>query len=203
MSVVNLTLITNRGRKVDQVSDSMTVRQIYEKFDVNYDACTNTIDSVPLQIGQLDQSLRQLGCGESVRMSSIVKMDNAVEVFIAGSAAILKSKYDLEDWKTALRFDPELGLYNETDEPIFKVFVEEGPGSLNENGVVFSEIPSEDGKAVATIIVDPTAENKRELVKAHQGLALLRLKEVEENLEEVINEAKESAKEIDKMVKAI
>lgn len=203
MSVVNVTLITNAGKKKDQVSDSTTVRQIYEKFSVNYDACTNTIDSVPLQIGQLDKSLRELGCGENVRMSSIVKMDNAAEVIIAGTAAIVKSKYQLEDWLTAVKFDPDLGLYDDNDDPIFKVFVEEGPGSLNENGVVWSAVAGEGGFAVATLILDPTVEDKRELVKDKQGLALLRLKEVEANLEEVIEQAKKNAKEIDEMVKSI
>lgn len=203
MAVVNVTLITNAGRKMDQVSDSTTVRQIYEKFNVNYESCTNTIDSVPLQIGQLDKSLRDLGCGEKVRMSSIVKMDNAAEVLIVGSAAVLRSKYKLEDWQTALRFDPDLGLYDDNDDPIFKVFVEEGPGSLNDNGVVFSEVPDENGYAVATVIIDPSDADKRELVKKKCGLALLRLREVEDSLEDFIKEAKESEKEIDEMVKSI
>ena len=203
MSVVNVTLITNAGKKKDQVSDSTTVRQIYEKFAVNYDACTNTIDSVPLQIGQLDKSLRELGCGENVRMSSIVKMDNAAEVIIAGTAAIVKSQFKLEDWQVALKFDPELGLYDDDEEPIFRVFIEEGPGSLNENGVIWSTIPGENGAAVATLILDPTIEDKRELVKDKQGLALLRLREIESGLNEVIEEAKQNAKEIDEMVKSI
>lgn len=203
MSVVNITLITNAGKKKDQVSDSTTVRQIYEKFAVNYDACTNTIDSVPLQIGQLDKSLRELGCGESVRMSSIVKADNAAEIIIAGTAAIVKSKYKLADWAAALKFDPDLGLYDDADEPLFKVFIEEGPGSLNSNGVVWSEIADDNGFAVATLILDPSVEDKRTMIKEKQGLALLRLKEVEENLEEVIKEAQANEEEIDKMVQSI
>lgn len=203
MSVVNITLITNAGKKKDQVSDSTTVRQIYEKFAVNYDACTNTIDSVPLQIGQLDKSLRELGCGENVRMSSIVKADNAAEIVIAGTAAIVKSKYKLEDWAKALKFDPDLGLYDDADESIFKVFIEEGPGSLNSNGIVWSDVADDNGYAVATLILDPSVEDKRALVKEKQGLALLRLKEVEDNLEEVIKEAQTNEEEIDKMVKSV
>ena len=203
MAVVNVTLITNRGKKIDQVSDSATVRQIYEKFGVNYDCCTNTIDSVPLQIGQLDKSLRELGCGENVRMSSIVKMDNAAEILIAGTAAVLRSKYKLSDWRTALKYEPDLGLYDEEDNSIFKVFVEEGPGSLNTNGVVFSDVPDENGFAIATILLDPTAEDKKEIVKSNQGLALLRLKEIEDNLESVLKDAEDNEKEIDSMVKSI
>ncbi len=203
MSVVNLTLITNGGRKVDQVSDSMTVRQIYEKYNVNYDVCTNTIDSVPLQVGQMDKSLRDLGCGEKVRMSSIVKADCAAEILIAGSAAVLKSKYKLSDWIMALKYDPDLGLYDDNDEPLFKAFVEEGPGSLSSNGVVFSTVPDENGFAVVTAVIDPTAENKKEIVKENYGLALLRLNEVENGLDQVINDAKESEKEIDEMVHTI
>ena len=203
MAVTNITLITNGGKKKDLVNDSTTIREIYEKFGVNYDVCTNTIDSVPLQIGQLDKSLRELGCGENVRMSSIVKNDNAAEVVIAGSCAVIKSKFKLEDWMTALRYDPDLGLYNDCDESIFKVFIDEGPGSMNDHGVVFSDVADDNGYAIATVLIDPSIENKKEFIKEKIGLALLRLKKVEEGLEDVIKEAKDNDKEIEEMVKTI
>ena len=46
-------------------------------------------------------------------------------------------------------------------------------------------------------------ENKKEFIKEKIGLALLRLKEVEEGLENVVKEAKDNDKEIEEMVKTI
>lgn len=205
MAVVKVTLITNGGKKTDTVSDSTTIRQIYEKNGVNYDSCTNTVDSVPLRIGDLDKSLRDLGCGESVRMSSIVKMDNAAgpKIILMGSAAVVKSGYKLDQWKKALKFEPDLGIYDDNDEKTFGVFVEEGPGSLNSNGVVFSDVANEDGYAVATILVDPTQENKKEFVLDQIGLGLHNLKMLENSLDEVIRDAEKYEQEINEMVETV
>lgn len=203
MAVVNITLITNGDKRTDKVSDSMTIREIYEKFDVNYQHCTNTVDSVPLRIGDLDKSLRELGVGETVRMSSIVKADNAAKVFIGGSAAIVKSAYKLEQWKKALKYDPDLGVYDEDGNVLFRVFVADGPGSLSENGVEFSSVASEDGYATVTIMVDPSEENKKDAIKNALGLALIYLNDVEDSLEEVLRDAEKYDKEIDEMVETI
>lgn len=205
MAVVKVTLITNGGKKTDMLSDATTIRQIYEKHDVNYEACTNTVDSVPLRIGDLDKSLRELGCGESVRMSSIVKMDNAAEtkVLVMGSCAVLKSRYKLEQWQKALKYEPDLGIYDDNDEKVFGVFIEEGPGALNANGVVFSSVADEDGYAVATLIIDPTEENKLEVVREKVGLGLINLKQVEDELGDVVAAAEQHEQEIARMVQSV
>ena len=203
MAVVNLTLVTNGAKKKDQVPDSMTVRQIYERYGVNYGMCSNTIDSVPLQIGQLDKTLAELGCGEEVRMSSIVKADNAAQAVVAGSAVVIRSKYKLDEWKTALKFDPDYGIYDEEGDPVFKVFISKGPGCLSNNGIEWADIPDKDGYAIVTVIIDPKEEDKEGFVKEKLGLALLRLRDVEEDLENVIKEAKENQQEIDEMVSSI
>lgn len=203
MAVVNVTLLTNGGRKTDVVSDTMTLKDIYGKFDVNYRSCVNTIDSEPVSVADYDKTLRELGCGSSVRLASMVKMDNALNVAVAGSAAVVRSAYKLDQWKKALKYDRDLGLYDENDDKIFAVFVEEGPGSLNENGVVFSSVPDEAGYAIATILLDPTVTDRLTVVKERLGSALISLKQLEESLDEVIKDAEEYDKEIDKMVNAI
>lgn len=205
MAVVKVTLVTNGGKKNDIVPDTMTLRQIYEKNDVNYASCTNTVDSVPVRIGDLDKSLHELGCGETVRISSIVKMDNAndPQVTIAGSAAVVRSGYKLDQWKRALKFEPELAIYDDNDEKVFAAFVEDGPGSLTSDGVVFSSVPDQNGYAVATLILDPTEEDKETMVKDKIGLGLINLKQMEKSLEEVITAAEQYEQEINEMVKTI
>lgn len=203
MAVVNVTLITNNGKKTDKVTDQTTLREIYEKHGVNYQHCTNTVDSVPLRIGDLDKTLHELGVGENVRMSSIVKADNAAKVYVGGSAAVVKSAYKLEQWEKALKYDEDLGVYDEDDEKVFGVFISEGPGSLSKDGVEFSNVADEEGYATVTLLLDPTIEDKKAVLKDRCGLALIYLNEVEAGLEEVLKDAQKYDREIDEMVKTI
>lgn len=203
MAVVNVTLITNGDKRTDKVSDATTPREIYEKYNVNYQHCTNTINSQPVGLRDLDMPLRELGVGESVRMSSIVKADNAAKVFVGGSAAVVKSAYKLEDWKKALKYDPDLGVYDEDGEVLFKVFITDGPGSLSKDGVEFSNAATDDGYATVTILLDPAIEDKKAEIKEQLGLALIYLKDVEESLGEVLEDANKHDQEIDRMVESI
>lgn len=203
MAVVNVTLITNGDKRVDKVSDSMTLREIYDKYGVNYQHCTNTVNSEPVGIRDLDMSLHDLKVGENVRMSSIVKADNAAKVFVGGSVAVVKSGYKLEDWKRALKYDSDLGVYDENDNAIFRAFVSKGLGSLTKNGVEFSDVADDDGYATVTILLDPSDENKKEVVKDRLGPALVYLNQVEEGLRDVLKDADKYDKEIDEMVETI
>lgn len=203
MSVVNVTLLANGSKATEKFSDSTTLRQIYEKIGIDYELCTNTIDSAPVRPGMLDMSLRELKCGDNVRMSSVVKADNGVQAVLAGSALVVKSAYKLKDWQNAMKYNPELDLKSEEGESLFKVFIEEGPGSLNENGVVWSEVPDKEGYAIVTILLDPTSEEKEELAKEKLGLPLILLKQMEESLKETLKSAAEFEKEISDIVKTV
>lgn len=194
--MVKITLITNAGRKTVIASEAKTLREVYEENDVNYDSCTNTIDSVPLRIGDLDKTLRELGVGETCRMSSIVKMDNAAKIVLTGDACIIKSGVKLDDWKKVLKFEPDFGLYNEDSEPIFLVDVDENMGSLNSNGAVFSTRPDHEGYAVITTVIDPSVEDKVQAVTDKLGTALLRLNELEAKVPEKIDAANAKEQEI-------
>lgn len=194
--MVKITLITNAGRKTVIASEAKTLREVYEENDVNYDSCTNTIDSVPLRVGDLNKTLRELGVGETCRMSSIVKMDNAAKIILTGDACIIKSGVKLEDWKKVLKFEPEFGLYNDDDEPVFLVDVDDNMGSLNSNGAVFSARPDHEGYAVITTVIDPAVEDKVQAVTDKLGTALLRLNELETKVPEKIEEANTKEQEI-------
>lgn len=194
--MVKITLITNAGRKTVIASEAKTLREIYEENDVNYDSCTNTIDSVPLRVGDLNKTLRELGVGETCRMSSIVKMDNAAKIILTGDACIIKSGVKLDDWKKVLKFEPDFGLYNEDNEPIFLVAIDENMGSLNNNGAVFSTRADHEGYAVITTVIDPAVEDKVQAVTDKLGTALLRLNELEAKVPEKIEAANNKEQEI-------
>lgn len=194
--MVKITLITNAGRKTIIASEDKTLREIYEENEVNYEACTNTIDSVPLKIGDMDKTLQQLGVGETCRMSSVVKQDCAAQIVLTGDACVIKSSVKLDDWKKVLKFEPEFGLYTEDGDPLFKVAIAENMGSLNNNGAVFSTRPDKDGCAVITTVMDPAVKDKVQAVTDKLGTALLRLNQLEALVPEKIEAANAKEQEI-------
>lgn len=194
--MVKITLITNAGRKTIIEDESLTLRQIYEKNDIDYGQCTNTVDSVPLKHGDMDKKLSELVTGETCRMSSIVKMDNAAEILIAGSACVVKSGVALEDWKKVLKYDPGFALLDKDDEPIFKVNIAASAGKININGATFSDTACSDGKASLTVIIDPEEEDKVKAASEKIGNALLLLNQLEKLVPAKVKEADEKSAEI-------
>lgn len=214
--MVKITLITNAGKKTVIANETDTLRSVYEKNDVNYGSCTNTIDSVPLKVGDLNKTLAELGVGETCRMSSIVKMDNAANIILAGDACVVKSGVKLEAWKKVLKFEPDFCLTDEDDEPLFRVAIAEAAdpaeacktkaatdkvnvamlGSLNINGAVFSANADKDGYAVITTVMDPTVKDKKQTVADKLGAALLRLNKLEALVPEKIAAATANEQEI-------
>ena len=198
--MINVRLITNAGAKMKTVMDSTTLRQLYEQNGVNYQACVNTVDSVPVNLGDFDKALVDLvgPNAEAIRVSSIVKQDNAAKIIIVGNAAIIKSAVKLEDWKKVLKYDPETGLYNEDGEPVFCSGVQDNDmGSLTRHGVVWSGTPDEEGYAVATLMLSPGTEDRKETVRETIGSYLLDLNELEKSIPEALEEAEACMKEID------
>ena len=104
------------------------------------------------------------------------------EAVICGTSAGVFSGIPLETWKKMLANEPESGLDDENGDPLFRVAVDEGPGSINEHGVVFSDIPSGKGYACVTLLLDPMEPDKRRLLLAKVGKALLRLIRLESGL---------------------
>lgn len=194
--MVTIKLITNRGKSTDIVPESMTVRQVYEKNGVNFESCTNTIDSVPLQLGDLDKTLAQLGLGSEARFSSIVKMDNAAKIIIVGNAAVVRSGVKYEDWKRALKYDPDLGLYDEDNNKLFAVYAQDGmAGELDANGVAFG-LADADGYAEITLCMCGNPEDKKAYVAEKCGAGLHALNQLEAKMPEILDEAAKYEQEI-------
>lgn len=129
--------------------------------------------------------------------------NKTAEIIIVGAAAVVKSGVLLEDWRKALKFDPDLGLYDDDDNPLFTVDIAPGPGCIGNNMAVFSAAADREGFACITLIVDPEAEDKEKLVSDQLGLALARLIEVENNLGTVIQEADKLAQEITDRIRTV
>ena len=200
--MTKVTLITAAGRKSDIFEETKTPKEILEYFDVDYAVATNSLDGVRLDIAGMNKSLRELGVGKECRLSSIVKIDNAAKVVVVGSAAILTSDVKLEDWKRIQKVEPaDLTLVDEdTEEVVFRVGIDEGPGSVNEYGVMFGSTVDKDGKAQATVLLDPAIEDKLGTVRENLGPAVLMLNQLEAEVPGILGDIAKKEEEINEHI---
>lgn len=200
--MVKCTVITTAGRKSDLFAETKTPKDILEYFDIDYSAATNTLDGERLNAAKMNTSLRDLGVANECRLSSIVKIDNAAKLVIAGAAAVLTSDVKLADWNRIQEMSPEaLTMVDEDEEPYFKVAVGEGPGTIGEYGIEFAnETTNQEGKATVTVLLDPEAEDKIALVKKNIGPALLNLIELEKEVPDILKEIEDMEKAIDQNI---
>ena len=200
--MVKCTVITTAGRKSDLFSETKTPKEILDYFDIDYSAATNSLDGERLNAAKMNTPLRELGVTNECRLSSIVKIDNAAKLVIAGAASVLTSDVKLEDWKRIQEMSPEsLTMVDEDDEPYFKVEIGEGPGTIGEYGIEFaSDTTNQEGKATVTVLLDPEAEDKVALVKKKVGSALLNLIELEKEIPDILKEIDDMEKEIDQNI---
>ncbi len=114
-------------------------------------------------------------------------------VLMAGAACVVFSRLTPEEIKLLLTYRPEALSLKDPDsgETVFTMTLDdEKPGSLMPECAVFSCIPSADGKATITILVDPSCRERRELVEEKLGVALKHLDELETCLLEILPEVR-------------
>lgn len=196
--MIKCTVITAGGRKSDIFEETKTPKEILDYFDVDYSAATNSLDGARLDSAGMNKSLRDLGITKDCRLSSIVKIDNAARINVSGCAAVVVSDVKLDDWKRIAKMDPDsLALIDEeTEEVMFRVCTGEGPGSMNENGVMFGTAVDGEGKATVTILLDPQAEDKLEMIRDSVGRALLDLNALEAEVPTILEQINEMEKQI-------
>lgn len=108
------------------------------------------------------------------------------EIRVLGCAAVVISGILLEDWKKVFADHPEAVVCDEQGETVFRALTEAGPGYLHDDRIVFSTFPTAEGYACATIVIDPEAEDKTEVIERRLGTGLLNLMEMEYYLEKAL-----------------
>lgn len=188
--MIKVTLITNNPRKTIIVPENKTVRQILEENDINYAMATTAVDGATLAVGEMDETLSDMGLTEKAVISVLANKNNAAKAQIIGSAAVITSDLTPDQIKTVKKYHPEaLTLYDEEEEPIFAVDVEEdSTGSINACGAVFGSAVNADGKATITCVIDPALSKEDLLDKL--GRPILKLTELEKNMPDVLDKVK-------------
>lgn len=200
--MIKVTIVSNNPRVTDIVADTKTVRQILEEHNVTYTNAAVSMDGFTLRLGDLDKSLAQLGITEKTTISALANKDNAAQAIIVGSSCVVKSALTPDEIKQLKKLHPEaLVMTDEDGEPMFAIDIdEESPGSINSVGACFGNATSADGKATITIVLDPTLENPVDVVYEKLGTALSYLKDMEEQLAEVIPTLAEEEARVKEMI---
>ena len=195
--MIKVRVISENGAKEDVLPESMTLRDVYRQFSINYNGCTNTVDSNTVSIADLDKTLAELKHGDEIWISSTVKQDGGAGVIIAGSTMILKSDVKLEDWQKALKFNPSFALKDEdTGDIVFKVAVGSGSGTVSKYGIEFAPEPMDGGYARVTVPDIGEVEDKKNYVVDTYGSAITYLNEMEKAIPAQLDEANKAYKEI-------
>lgn len=203
--MVKITLITNNPKEVDIVPETMTVREFLERHNVNYGLASASIDGVPVQSGGMDMSFMEHQIQDRAIVTCLPNKDNGAQAIVVGSSCVVKSTLTPADIKRIKKFHPEaLVMEDEDGEPVFAIDIDETmPGSINNNGACFGSATSTDGKATVTVVLDPTSENTEELVFERLGRALMYLKDMEQQLSEVLPDLDTEEREIRSMITRI
>lgn len=182
--MVKVTLITNNPRKVVFAEETKTVKEILDENSISYSNAATAVDGGTLGAGEINKTLEQLGVKEKVVISVLAHKDNAVKAVIHGSACIITSAMTPEQIQRYKKFHPEsLTMYDEDDDPVYALsFTEDGPGSIDNNGAIYSVATDAEGHATITVVLDPANEDKEALVFDELGRALANLDELETNL---------------------
>ena len=123
------------------------------------------------------------------------------KVIIAGCACIYFSSLTPEEVDRYKTYAPDaLTLYDEDNEVIFTLDIDNSPGNITLEKAVLSRSKSTDGKATITILIDPEKEDKPGLIREKIGLALLLLEDLEEQLLENIGKLKGRQDKMDAMI---
>ena len=200
--MVKITLITNNPREVDIVPETMTVREFLEKHNVNYGLASTSVDGSPVNSAGLDKSFAEHNVTTRAIVTSLPNKDNGAQAIVVGSSCVVKSSLTPEEIKRVKKFHPEaLMMYDENNEPVFAIDIDETqPGSIDDVGACFGNATSTDGKATITIVIDPAAEDPGELVYEKLGRSLLYLREMEENLVEMLPSMNDEERNIRSMI---
>lgn len=191
--MIKVTLITNSGREWAMASEDDTPRSILESKNVNYGVGKVTIDSVPLNMGDMDKPLGELVHNDSCYLVCVVKADNAAEATVMGNACVITSSVDLADYELVKKYRPEaLVLYKgegSDKEPVYAVgLTKVSAGSMNSQGATFGPTASAEGKATITLLIDPDEDDVKQMLEDKIGAGLLKLGQIEDSIAAIVED---------------
>lgn len=75
--MVQITIGNNVNRQRAIEDGNQTVRELLEKYDIDYSRGATTLDGTTIQPGQMDMTLTELGVTDRCFLLNVAKTDNA------------------------------------------------------------------------------------------------------------------------------
>ena len=103
---------------------------------------------------------------------------------VMGCSCVIISDLTPEELDSFKKYMPEALTLVDPDSPdsSFSLDIDDGPGHIADTTAAYSRAKSADGKATITVILDPEADDKLDLVQGTIGPSLLKLDALEKKL---------------------
>lgn len=119
---------------------------------------------------------------------------------IMGCACIITSALTVEQIEQYKLCRPEPLELTDDNKTIVALDIDDGPGYIDGNNVVYSRVKDPEGRATITLLLDPEAEDKVELVRKRIGATLLRLNDLEEQMLQKIGDVETEIVKMNSMI---
>lgn len=131
--------------------------------------------------------------------------ENMNRATVLGCACVITSDFTAAEIEEYTHFLPEaLVLTDEFESDIFRIELAEPgePGCIVPDRIAYCRENVPGGKASVTTVLDPTAEDKEELVRNRLGLALVRLDALEKQMHERRRKLQENRQKAESLITA-
>lgn len=202
MSMIRVFVGTNTHREEIMVDSGVTIASVLSEQGINTNVGTVALNGSTLPVHEYDMTFEDKGIvGGSAYLISSVKADNAATAQIAGGSLVIVSSAKPEQLKTMKKYRPEVLTRYEGEgqnkKPVFAIgYTDNGYGSINANGAVFSGRTNSEGKATITIQIPADVENPKAWAEEYLGVSILHLNKIEEAFAAKLTEIEAEKKSI-------
>lgn len=216
--MINVYVGNNLDRKPYALSENTTLREAFTQAGVNYSAGMNTLDSVPLDHGDLDKTFKEMNIkGDTCYLVNAAKSANATEVIavvpdaataaapaarklpqisILGDRGIIDCGFTREEIATLAKYRPEvLSIKDDNKVPTFTVCLADGDGVVNGISMEFGTVAVASGHATVAFKIEAGKDPKKyaeELV----GSSILKLRKLVGTWDNALGEIAAEKKEV-------
>lgn len=188
--MIKVTVGNNLKRASVIVPAETTLKSVLEDAEIKYETGVMTLDGSPLAPGDLEKTFADFGVSERCYLLSVVKADNAAEIFTLGNTALIRSCLTLDDIRKCERYCPNsLCVTDENGNELFKIGVSKRSETSN-YGILFGSC-STSGYAEVTIPLeaDEDFDNVYDSLFVRFGAIIENLEAIEQKIPEELSNA--------------
>lgn len=180
------------------VESTRTLRSILEEAGVNYSRGLLQYNGNILGQSALDSTVEEVTENPNQKqiLRMAVKADNAAEAsaVVVGGALVITSSATPDEIRTIKKYRPNaLKLFEGEGthkEQVFMIGIEDGLGSINKYGAIYSDRTDKNGKATITISIPEYEEDPKAWAEEMLGVSILHLRKTEKQFAEMLEDVK-------------